>query len=451
MTTPRIRLASAFLLSLLLADSVLSACAGGASIRRSREDAWLLSIAGSYQLTGELPPVAQMHAPKVADALAQSQEPTTPNEVWTLFDYYAKLREQYERDARAKGVPEDVIKRGLADIDAKLQDLADKADALRERRARRRGTAWKRFFDGLGRFVGRSFDIGGRIVKFAVADVPGTIGEVTPVLIKGLAQAYVEKLKGDLRERGEQKAFEILVEKNPNLAGAYLMFKAGREGLKLLRDFARLFRRHRGGGAGQDATAADLPGGEELQLPTSGVLTAKCNWPFGAQSVMDWCPTVQGSLTTNKPLSVTIDFSARTFTFDYSIACEGLKKTDSKGGWIQTLSSDAIQGSGTVYEDGWLLGMGTGVFTWVEQGTQWTGLAMEPVNKKNETSSSVPVAILLDSPDDLVAFELGWAAGGASSEGLSIDRARQLGWDGLLAFPPGCTGCVSLCEVTAGP
>jgi hypothetical protein len=454
MTTRHTRLASVFLLSLLLADSLLSACAGGASIRRSREDAWLLSIAGYYQLTGQMPTAAMASGPRparLADASVHAQEPTTPNEAWTLFDYYAKLREQYERDARAKGLPEDVIQKGLAEIDSKLDALGERANALQDRRARHRGTAWKRFFDGLGRFIGRAFDIGGRIVKLAVEDVPGTIGEYAPAVIKGLAQAYVEKLKGELRARGEQKAFEILVEKNPNLAGAYLIFKAGKEGLKVLRDFARLFGRHRGGGAAQGGAATESPVGEEFRFPTSGSMTATCQWPSGAQSVADWCPTVQGTLTTNSPLTVTIDFSAHTFTFGYSVACEGLKKTDSKGGWVQSVSSDAMQGGGTVYDDGWLLGEGAGMYTWIEQGTQWTGLAMEPIDRRTENSSITPVAILLDTPDDMVAFELGWAAGGPTGGGLSIERAREVGWKGLLGFAPDCTTCVSLCEVTAGP
>jgi len=66
------RAASLFFLSVLLTDMVLAACSGGASIRRTREDAWLLSIAGYYQLTGEQPPVALAGSPKMARAVVSA-------------------------------------------------------------------------------------------------------------------------------------------------------------------------------------------------------------------------------------------------------------------------------------------------------------------------------------------------------------------------------------------
>ncbi len=283
--------------------------------------------------------------------------------------------------------------------------------------------------------------------------MPTVIGEYTPAVVKALAQAYVEKLRGELRTKAEQKAFEILVEKNPNLAGAYLIFKAGRGAFKVLRDFARLFGRHgrRRSRLHDDRRSA----GEEFELPTRGTMTAKCELPAAAHSVQAWCPTVEGTFTANTPLTVTVDFGARTFTFGYNIACEGRKSTESTfGTWRQNLSSDEMQGSGTVYEDGWLLGEGAGLNTWIEQGTWWKAGNVVPINKVNENPGTVPVAILLDTPDDLVAFELGWgagwAAGAPTGEAFTIERARELGWGGLLGFAPTCTTCVSLCEVTSG-
>jgi len=374
--------------------------------------------------------------------------------VYTLLEYYYKVKDQYTQEAKANGTSPDRVKAAMAEVDAKIKELEDKAEDLETRRARHRGTAWKRFFDGMGRFVGGVFEIGGKIVKFAIEDVPTAVGEATPVIVKGLAQAYVEKLKGMLRREGEQRAFEFLAEKNPNLAAAYLIFKTGKAGVKILRDFARLFGRHRRGGqVAAGPTATEPAEGEDFQLPTTGTMTATCPLPPAAQSVQAWCPTVEGVFTTNTPLTVTIDFGARTFTFGYKIACEGRKITDSLGTWIQNLSSDEMQGSGTVYEDGWLLGEGAGLNIWVEQGTWSKAGNVVPINKVIENPSVIPVAILLDTPDDRVAFELGWAAGseGSAVGGLSIERARELGWESLLGFAPACTTCVSLCEVTSGP
>jgi hypothetical protein len=458
MTTRRIRLASILMLALLLSDTLLAACSPETSVRRPEEDAMLLLIAGDFQLMGELPTLPANGVSKVARlnrSAFQPPEPTTPNEALTLLDYYRALAEDFERKAKGENLPTDVVAKGIAEYEAKMNALGEKANELDRRRARHRSTAWKRFFDGLGRFIGRAFDIGGKIVKFAVEDVPTAVGEYTPAVVKALAQAYVEKLKGRLRTEGEQRAFEFLLDKNPNLAGAYLIFKAGREGLKVLRDFARLFGRHRRRAAAQEPTTTALAEGEDYQFPKTGTMTASCPLPPSAQSVVDWCPTVQGTLTTNKPLTVTIDFASGTFTFDYMVACEGLKKTDSLGTWIQNLSSDQMQGSGTVYEDGWLLGQGAGVTTWIEQGTWWDAGNVVPINKVKENSGTVPVAILLDTPDDRMAFELGWGAGwtsdGPPGTGFTIEQARELGWEDLLGLTPACTTCVSRCAVTSGP
>jgi hypothetical protein len=458
MTKRRIRLASILMLGLLVSDTLLAACAGGASIRRTQEDAMLLMIAGDYQLMGELPAVAKADGRNLARLVRASgrpQEPTTPNEAWTLFDYYSGLRDAFEQKAKAENLPPDVVAKGIAEYEAKMKAIGDKANELDKRRARHRSTAWKRFFDGLGRFIGGVFDIGGKVVKFAVEGVPTAVGEYAPAVVKALAQAYVEKLKGELRTKAEQKAFEILLEKSPNLAGAYLIFKAGKSAVKVLRDFARLLGRHRRGATAQGETATEPSEDEEFALPTSGTMTATCEPPSGAQSIQAWCPTVQGTLTANAPLTVTIDFGSRTFTFGYKTACEGLKITDSLGTWIQNLSSDEMQGSGTVYEDGWLLGEGAGMTIWIEQGTWWKAGNVVPINKVKENPGTVPVAILLDTPDDMVAFELGWGPGwvpdGPAGAGFTIERARELGWQGLLGFAPDCTTCVSLCEVTSGP
>ena len=458
MTTRRIRLASILMLALLLSDTLLAACSPETSVRRPEEDAMLLLIAGDYQLTGELPAAPTEGVSKVARVAApsfQPPEPKTPNEAYTWMEYYLARRADVEKEARAQGLSAEAVAEALGEYDAKIKAYSEKGAELAARRARHRGTVWKRVFDGLGRFIGGAFDIGGKVVKFAVEGVPTAVGEYAPAVVKALAQAYVEQLKGELRTKAEQKAFEILVEKSPHLAGAYLIFKAGKSAVKVLRDFARLFGRHRRRAAAQEPTTAALAEGEDYQLPKTGTMTARCPLPPSAQSVVDWCPTVQGTLTTNKPLTVTIDFASGTFTFDYMVACEGLKKTDSLGTWIQNLSSDQMQGSGTVYEDGWLLGQGAGVNTWIEQGTWWDAGNVVPINKVKENSGTVPVAILLDTLDDMMAFELGWGAGwtsdGPPGTGFTIEQAREVGWKALLGLTPACTTCVSLCEVTSGP
>jgi hypothetical protein len=460
MQTRTVRCASVFLLGLLLADTLLAGCVGGGpSIRRPEEDAWLLSIAGYYQLTGELPAAPTEGVSKVArlaGSFFQPPEPRTPNEAYSWMEYYLARRDDVEKEARAQGLPAETVAEALGEYEAKIKAYAEKGAALAERRARHRGTAWKRFFDGLGRFIGRAFDIGGRIVKFAVEDVPTAVGEYTPAVVKGLAQAYVQQLKGELRTKAEQKAFEILVERSPNLAGAYLIFKAGKSAVKVLRDFARLFGRHRGRTAAQGPTGTEPAEGGEFELPTSGTMMATCQLPPAAHSVVTWCPTVEGTFTASTPLTVTIDFGSRTFTFGYKSACEGRKNTESTfGTWRQSLSSDEMQGSGTVYEDGWLLGEGAALSISIERGTWWKAGNVLPINKVSENSGTVPVAILLDTPDDLIAFELGWGPGwvtdGPAGAGFTIERARELGWQGLLGFAPDCTTCVSLCEVTSAP
>jgi len=452
----RAQRSAGFVLALsLILEAVLSSCAPSEAIRRPQEDAWLLSIAGYYQLTGELPQMAMTSAPKLGQirqqprALLQSKD---PNEVWRLLEYYSTLRVEYEQRYKAAGYTPEQIKAALADIDAKIADLLERAKALEARRARHRGTAWKRFFDGLGRNVGRAFNVGGKVAKFVIVDVPGTVGEIAPDLIKELAKQYVEKLKETLRGR----LFDIVSEKAPGLAMGYLVYKFGRQVVQIEREIERQLSGRRGGAAAQGETAAVTGAGEGFQLPTSGTMTATCQLPAAAHSVVSWCPTVEGTFTSNTPLTVTIDFGARTFTFGYKIACEGRKSTESTfGTWRQNLSSDEMQGSGTVYEDGWLLGEGAGLNIWIEQGTWWKAGNVLPINKVSENPGAVPVAILLDTPDDLVAFELGWGAGWAAGdpagEAFTIERARELGWAGLLGFAPACTTCVSLCEVTSGP
>ncbi len=171
MTTRRIRLASILMLALLLSDTLLAACSAATPVRRPEEDAMLLLIAGDYQLMGELPAVPVDGVSKVARlnrSAFQPPEPTTPNEAWTLLEYYRGLRDDFERKAKAENLPADVVAKGIAEYEAKMNAMGDKANDLDRRRARHRSTAWKRFFDGLGRFIGRAFDLGGKIVKFAV-------------------------------------------------------------------------------------------------------------------------------------------------------------------------------------------------------------------------------------------------------------------------------------------
>jgi hypothetical protein len=351
MTPRRIRLASILMLALSLSDTLLAACSPETLIRRPEEDAMLLLIAGDYQLMGELPALPADGVSKGARLnrrAIQPPEPTTPNEAWTLLEYYRGLRDDFERKAKAENLPPDVVAKGIAEYEAKMNALGEKANELDRRRGR-----------------------------------------------------------------------------------------------------------HRRSAVAQERTTAALAEGENYQLPKTGTMRARCPLPPSAQCVVDWCPTVQGTLTTNKPLTVTIDCASGTFTFDYMVACEGLKKTDSLGTWIQNLCSDQMQGSGTVYEDGWLLGQGAGVTTWIEQGTWWDAGNVVPINKVKEDSGTVPVAILLDTPDDRMAFELGWGAGrtsdGPPGTGFTIEQAREVGWEDLLGLTPACTTCVSQCEVTSGP
>jgi hypothetical protein len=447
------------MLFLLLADALLAACSGGATPRRTREDASLLLIAGGYQLTGELPAAASASAPRLARLAVlagETQAPTTPSEVWSLFEHYARLREQYEREARAQGLSEEVIQKGLAEIDAKMKALADKANALEDRRSRRGSTVWKRFFDGLGRFMGRAFDIGGKIVKFALEDVPAGVGEYGPEVVKALAQEYVKKLRGELREKGEQKAFEILAEKSPNLAGAYLLFKAGRAGVKALRDFARLFGRHRRGG---QATAPAVPevageddaGEGEFALPNSGTWSGTCN--LGRDdSLESWCEMNAGQLTHEPAYTLTIDFGAGTFSLTGKSECLGPKFTNSSSGWTQITTSEELQGGGTLHPDGWLVGMVQATSVWIERGVWVRASGSESYEDGGPTTGTVPFVAYIGTDEDLVAVNAFFThATSGEADALDPDWLRSLGWAGVVDWLGVCEACYVVCSPGGGP
>ncbi len=95
----RAQRSAGFVLALsVILEAVLSSCAPSEAIRRPQEDAWLLSIAGAYQLTGELPAAPTEGVSKVARVAAPPfrppGQPKTPNEAYSLMEYYM---------ARAKG------------------------------------------------------------------------------------------------------------------------------------------------------------------------------------------------------------------------------------------------------------------------------------------------------------------------------------------------------------
>ena len=461
MSTRRIRFACVFMLSLLLADTLLAACAGGTSIRRAQEDAMLLMIAGDYQLTGELPALPPEGVSKVARlnlSAFQPPEPTTPNEAWTLFEYYSGLRDAFEQKAKAENLPPDVVAKGIAEYEAKMKAMGDKANELDKRRARHRSTAWKRFFDGLGRFIGRAFDIGGKIVKFAIEDVPTAVGEYTPAVVKGLAQAYVEKLKGELRTKAEQKAFEILLEKNPNLAGAYLIFKAGKAGAKLIRDFARMFGRHRRGTAAQEpeipAVEAASPEEEAagaFALPPSGTWAATCD-SGRDDSVEAWCEEQGGQLSTDPAFKLTIDFASGTFSFAAKTECVGPEFTNSSSGWTQNTTSEEIQGGGTLYADGWLVGTAKVKALWIEEGVRVKAAGSESYKEGGPTEGTIPLIAYLDGEEDLRALDLYFTSGAYGEvDPVSIEWLREIGWDGVVDWLKGCEACYTVCRPGGAP
>ena len=410
MQSRNVRRASVFLLSLLLADTLLTACAGGGtSIRRPEEDAWLLSIAGYYQLMGELPPPPAREAAKAAQIARitfQPPEPKTPNEAYSLMEYYMARRADVEKEARAQGLPAETVAKALGEYDAKIEAYSEKGANLAERRARHRGTAWKRFFDGLGRFIGGAFDLGGKVVKFAVEGVPTFIGEYTPAVVKALAQEYVKKLRGELRTKVEQKAFEILVEKSPNLAGAYLIFKAGRGAFKVLRDFARLFGRH------GRRTAPQQPGGG-FGLPPSGLMMASCNTEWYHRWAVDPARTIL-----DESFVLEVDYDARSF----DVAFYGQDRTVGEQ-HTQTLT-DELSGTGTVSADGFLMGAGS----WDR-----TFNISPPMEGSPATSSvSIPISWVGIIRDGLQRVDIEFCRGDEA-----VPSLQSLQSQGRAAFPAG--------------
>jgi hypothetical protein len=461
MMTPRVRVTCLLLLLILLGDSLLGACTPADSVRRTQEDAWLLLLAGEVQLTGALPEIASASAPhpaRVAIPAPGSQSPTTPNEAWNLMDYYSGLREAFEQKAKADGLPPEVIQAGLAEYDAKIKALADRAQELGARRARRRGTAWKRFFDGMGRFVGKAFDVGGKIVKFAIEDVPSGVVEYGPDLIREYARAYVEKLKGQLRNRGEQKAFEILAEKNPNLAAAYLMFKAGRAGVKLFRDFARLFGRHPRQGASVSGTGPEQAplstGGDEQEapftLPSGGQWTASCD-SGRDDDIESWCAEQGGSLTADSEFQLRIDFASGTFSLAAKTECEGPKFTNSSGGWTQITNSEELKGGGTLYPDGWLVGMVEASAKWMGRGVRLKASGSESYEEGGPTEATVPLIARIETQDDMQALELFFTSGAAGENPpVDVEWLRGLGWEGVEDWLGVCKACYVVCRPGGG-
>ncbi len=429
----------------MLTDTLLAACSGGDSVRRSREDAWLLAIAGYYQLTGEQPALAMVGGPKLARLREASvhAQPTTPNEAWSLIGYYGDLRAKFEQKAKADGLPPEVLRAGLAEYDAKIADLVEKAKALEARRARHRGTAWKRFFDGLGRAIGRAFDIGGRIVEFAVEDVPTAVGEYTPALVKGLAQAYVEKLKGELRTKGEQKAFEILAEKSPNLAGAYLIFKAGREGIKVLRDFARLFGRHRRGGQAAQAPADTGAAGSEAS--DSGLVVVQIG-PGDVQgslagSIAEFAPPTMFDLCSNA--RVVAPITGLTFKLTFDLENGALTGTLSgrgdtaQGAGEHPPDSAAISVTGSITEgtiepqgEGWVF-FGTGTASLTYEGTytcatiDWPDKPDEYTTTSGGSASTVEIKVSGDTLGHALSI---WTEKTLSGPDANLSFVTTGGW-----------------------
>lgn len=48
----------------------------------------------------------------------------------------------------------------------------------------------------------RAFEIRGKTVKFALEDVSTGVGEYGPEVVKALAQEYIQKLRGEPRQKG---------------------------------------------------------------------------------------------------------------------------------------------------------------------------------------------------------------------------------------------------------
>jgi len=456
MSTRRLRFACIFMLSLLLADTLLAACSGGASVRRTREDAWLLSIAGYYQLTGEQPPTAlagSLKMARLAEAHVRPQESTNSNEVWTLIGYYVGLRDRYEQEGRAKGLSDDEIEKLLAGINAKIDDLMAKAKALDARRARHRGTAWKRFFDGLGRGVGRAFDVGGKVAKFVIEDVPGTVVTYAPAIIKELAQQYVEKLK----ETAKGRLFDLLAKKAPGVVTAYLVYELGRKGLQIAREVERQLGRH-GGGAAQDAPAASEDGatssnetGGAFALPASGTWAATCD-SGRDDSVEAWCEEQGGQLSTDPAFKLTIDFASGTFSFAAKTECVGPKFTNSSSGWTQNTTSEEIQGGGTLYADGWLVGTAKVKALWIEEGVRVKAAGSESYKEGGPTEGTIPLIAYLDGEEDLRALDLYFTSGAYGEvDPVSIEWLREIGWDGVVDWLKGCEACYTVCRPGGEP
>ena len=446
MTARRIRLASILMLGLLLSDTLLAACAGGTSIRRAQEDAMLLMIAGDYQLTGELPAVAKAEGRKLARLVVASgrpQEPTTPSEAWTLFEYYRGLRDAFEQKAKAENLPPDVVAKGIAEYEAKMKALGDKANDLDKRRARHRSTAWKRFFDGLGRFIGRAFEIGGKIVKFAIEDVPTGVGEYAPAVVKGLAQAYVEKLKGELRTKGEQKAFEILVEKSPNLAGAYLIFKAGKSAVKVLRDFARLIGRHRRGGQAAQAPADTGAPGSEASDSGMVVVQIGAGDVQGslAGSIAEFAPPTMFDLCSNA--RVVAPITGLTFKLTLDLDHGMLTGTFSgrgdmaQGAGEHPPDSAAISATGSITEgsiepqgEGWVF-FGTGTATLTYEGTytcatiDWPDKPDEYTTTSGGSASTVEIKVSGDTLGHALSV---WTEQTLSGPDANVGFVTVAGW-----------------------
>lgn len=196
----------------LLSSSVIPTKVQAAQkIEHDADDAILLMAASHRMLDSE---VAYSGVPKTAAIFPQSNA----NEVDILIDIYSQ---QIDR-ARQMGYGDQLEARLLDELEAKVFNLQQKAQAVEaERNSRRRRGFFRRFFRSLGRGVGwvmgKVMEGGGKVVQFGIE-------EVAPQMIKGAvfggspltAAAFRATFRQMLRKRIE----EVIIRKVENRAAA---------------------------------------------------------------------------------------------------------------------------------------------------------------------------------------------------------------------------------------
>jgi hypothetical protein len=204
------------------------------------------------------------------------------------------------------------------------------------------------------------------------------------------------------------------------------------------------------GGAVTEVAESQDAGEGTFTLPAGGTWTGSCD--SGRDDAVEaWCEQNGGRLTHEPVHTLRIDFAAGTFSFSGNTVCVGPKATDSFGSSSRITTVEELQGGGTLYPDGWLVGKVNASALWMESGVRVKIGGSESYQEGGPTTGTVPLMADIDGEEDLEALDIYFSSGAyGEAEPIDPDWLRGIGWGGVVDWLQGCEACYTVCRSAGG-